>query len=240
MTRPFSLVGPGRAGRSLAGALESLGWSEHARFGRDDDPAGAARDVELCVIATPDAAIEEVAQRIDPGPAVVVHLSGATPVSVLSRFERHGGLHPLVALPEPARGASSLRSCWFGVGGDPQCAELAETLSGRWFSVADEHRPAYHAAATVAANHVTAILGQVERIAELIGAPAGPFLDLAQSSLDATRELGADAALTGPARRGDDATLDAHRQALRTSLPLDAVAYDALVELIISHLAGPA
>ena len=62
----FRVVGPGRAGGSLVAALTAAGWESAGLLGRADDPTAAAVGVDLLVLATPDAAIGEVAARVDP------------------------------------------------------------------------------------------------------------------------------------------------------------------------------
>ena len=78
----------------------------------------------------------------------------------------------------------------------------------------DEDRAAYHAAACIAANHVVALMGQVERVASEIGLDLDVFLGLSRAALADVEALGPSAALTGPAARGDTATLARHRAAL--------------------------
>ena len=69
------VIGAGRAGTSLARALEETGWEVVGLLGRDDPIEDAARDVDLLVIATPDARIAEVASQVRPLPdTVVAHL----------------------------------------------------------------------------------------------------------------------------------------------------------------------
>ena len=48
------IIGGGRAGGSVHGALVAAGWTSAGVLGRHDDPTGAARDVDLLVLATPD------------------------------------------------------------------------------------------------------------------------------------------------------------------------------------------
>ena len=91
---------------------------------------------------------------------------------------------------------------------------MVESLGGRLVEVADDDRAAYHAAACIAANHVVALLGQVERVAASVGLDLESFLPLTRAALDDVDALGAAAALTGPARRGDWATLSRHLDAL--------------------------
>ena len=51
------IIGPGRAGTSLAAALSARGWEFAGFLGRHDDLTNAARGVDVLVIATPDASI---------------------------------------------------------------------------------------------------------------------------------------------------------------------------------------
>lgn len=212
----FRTIGAGRAGRSLASALMAVGW-EHAGFlGRGDDLAGAATGVDLLVIATPDAAIGQVASAVAPHPdAVVCHLAGSIGLEVLAPHPRRAALHPLVSLPSAEIGAARLSAgAWFAVAGDPLVTGAVEALGGRWFTVADGDRAIYHAAAAVASNHLVALLGQVERLASSIGVPTDAYLELARATLDNAASIGPTAALTGPVARGDWATVRRHIEAL--------------------------
>ena len=102
----------------------------------------------------------------------------------------------------------------FAVAGAPVAREIVDCLGGRMVEVADDDRAAYHAAACIAANHVVALLGQVERVAASVGLDLESFLPLTRAAVDDVAALGAGAALTGPARRGDWATLSRHLDAL--------------------------
>jgi len=236
--RRFRIVGRGRAGGSLAAALTDVGWSELPALGRGDNVASAAAGVDLVVVAVPDAAIAEVSAAIEPAGStattVIAHLAGSLGLAVLEPHPRRAAVHPLVALPAPDVGARRLRDgAWFAVAGDPMAREIVEALGGRAIDLADEGRAAYHAAACVASNHLVALLGQVERLAEKANVPLEAYLDLVASTVDNVAELGPAAALTGPAARGDEATLSRHREVLGTLADADAerAAYDALVEL---------
>ena len=230
MTGVFTLVGGGRAGKSLGAAMVGIGWEWKETLGRGDDVADAAQDVDLVVVATPDKAIGDVAAAISPGPAVVLHLSGARGIDVLGGH-RAAGMHPLVAMSDPDTGAVALRDSWFAVAGDPLASQLAESLSGKWFEIDDGDRRLYHAAATIGSNHMVALLGQVERIAAEIGVPMEAFMPLVQSSLDGVTQLGAASALTGPASRGDEETLQGHQAALADRLPDELDGYNSMLEL---------
>lgn len=225
---PVRIVGPGRAGGALARALGRAGWPIADARHRGDDLADAAAAVGVVVIATPDDRIAEVARAIEPvAGTVVVHLAGSRGLDVLAPHHRRAGLHPLMALPDAELGARRLADGgWFAVAGDPIAEDMAASLGGRTFTVADVDRARYHATAVVASNHLVALLGQVERLARGAGVPMEPFLDLVRGTLANVEQLGAARALTGPAARGDTETIDRHLDAID---PSERELYRALV-----------
>lgn len=228
-SRRVRIVGPGRAGTSLARALgDAGGWDVLPLLGRGDDVAGAAEGSDLVVVATPDGEIASVARRIRPQDGTVVaHMSGSAGLDILAPHPRRASVHPLVALPNPEIGAERLRGGWFALAGDPLGREVVEALGGRAFTVDDADRVLYHAAAVIASNHLVALLGQVERLAASVGVPFEAYLDLVSATVDNVRELGPRAALTGPAARGDEATIRRHLEALPAD---ERDAYRALAE----------
>lgn len=190
----------------------------------------AAKDVDLLVLAVPDPAIAEVAASVAAvDGTVVAHLAGSLGLDVLAPHPRRAAIHPLVAMPSATVGARRLvEGAWFALAGDPLARRVVEDLGGRWFEVADDRRAAYHAAAVIASNHLVALLGQVERVAQLAGVPFEAYLDLVRATVDNVTELGPAEALTGPAARGDDETIQRHLD----SLPSDErEAYEVLVRL---------
>ncbi|MFM8302778.1 MAG: DUF2520 domain-containing protein [Actinomycetota bacterium] len=245
----FALAGPGRAGTSLALALAAAGWRAVGVNGRTVEspstrtaatrlgcaPREAAvlgRGAGLVVIATPDAAIDEVATGIAPGlepGALVLHCSGARGLDALDPIARRradvalGALHPLQTFAgvDP----NALAGAWAAVAGPPAVVELAQALGLRPFVLADDRRGAYHAAAAVAANHVVALLGQVARLADAAGVPAEAFWPLVRTAVANVEARGAAGALTGPVARGDHATVAAHLVAI------DPAEHDAYVAM---------
>jgi predicted short-subunit dehydrogenase-like oxidoreductase (DUF2520 family) len=210
------IIGPGRAGTSLAAALAAHGWDVVGFLGRHDDLSAAARGVDILVIATPDDAVASTAAAVAPeAGTTVLHLSGSLGLDVLAPHPRRAALHPLVPLPNAVVGATRLASgVTFAVSGDPVAGLLALSLDGRVVEVADADRAAYHAAACIAANHVVALLGQVERVAASAGLDLEAFLPLTRAAVDDVAALGPRRALTGPAVRGDWDTLSRHLDAL--------------------------
>ena len=259
-TRTCALVGPGRAGGALGTALVAAGWRVGRVAGRsaDADSVGAAatrfdaeatgagsvgRGVSLVVIATPDGVIGDVAAAVapslEPG-ALVLHLSGAVGVAALAPIVAArdvgdvGALHPLQTLPSAEVGAARLAGSWAAVAGSSRVHDLATELGLVPFAVDERHRAAYHAAASVASNHVVALLGQVESIAASAGAPFAAFEPLVRATVDNAFALGPQAALTGPVARGDVETVVRHLAAVDES---DHRAYKALAG-VAARMAG--
>jgi predicted short-subunit dehydrogenase-like oxidoreductase (DUF2520 family) len=249
----FALVGPGRAGTAVADALVAVRDRCVAVAGRALDApstraaarrfgapavrvADAGRDADLVVLATPDAALEAtaaaVAPRLRPG-SLVVHLSGARGVDALAPLAsvrpdvRVGALHPLQTFVEPTDTPAALVGAWAAVSGPPAVRRLAHHLGLRPVEVPDDQRARYHAAAVVASNHLVALLGQVERLAEEAGIPLAAFEPLVRATVDHVFELGPTAALTGPVARGDVATVSRHLAALHED---EHRAYQALAD----------
>jgi predicted short-subunit dehydrogenase-like oxidoreductase (DUF2520 family) len=223
------VVGRGRAGGSYADALASAGWQVELVGGRGVDHRDAAAGVDLVLLAVPDGAIAALAASIAPGEGVVAHVAGSLGLDVLAPHSRRGAIHPLASLPDRSVGAERLASgITFSIAGDPLVASLVADLGGRVVELPDDARVAYHAAATIASNHLVGLLGQVSRVAATVGLPLSAYLPLVAQTVDNVVALGPAAALTGPAARGDEATLARHRAALD---PGELPAYDALAEL---------
>ncbi|MCC6436536.1 MAG: DUF2520 domain-containing protein [Acidimicrobiales bacterium] len=224
------VIGPGRVGRSFMTVLAEQGWDVREPLGRGDDLRAAAHDVDLLLITTSDDAIRRVALTVEPVPTTVVaHCAGAQTLDPLQPHLRRASLHPLSSIPDPVVGAERLRrNCSFAVDGDPLVEQVVCQLGGRAFRVAPEDRVTYHAAAAIAANHLVALMGQVERVAAQAGLPLDAYLDLAEQTLANVRRLGPAAALTGPVARGDWATVARHLAALP---PEEAPAYRAMADL---------
>lgn len=245
-------MGPGRAGTAVALALAARGWRPVAVAGRTVDAvstravaarlgvpvvevAEAGHDADLVVVATPDPAIADtamaLASSLRPG-ALVIHLSGASTLHdldgvLLARTDVEvGSLHPLQSLPSGDAGRDRLAGSWCAIEGSERVERIALTLGMRPFRVDADDRVRYHAAACVASNHLVALLGQVERLATIAGAPFEAFLPLVRGTVENVAKLGPEAALTGPVARGDLETVGRHVDALP---PGERDTYRALV-----------
>jgi predicted short-subunit dehydrogenase-like oxidoreductase (DUF2520 family) len=227
------IVGQGRIGTALAGALRAAGVEVTGPAGRGEVPAGDA--ILLCV---PDAEIPSAAEAVAGAAPFVGHTSGATPLGALTPAggERFG-LHPLqtVASPDDAR----LSGAGCAIAGSTSQAlavarALAEALGMRPFEIDDESRPAYHAAASVASNFLVTLEAAAEEIAAAAGLGPGKaralLAPLVRRAVENWAEHGPERALTGPVARGDEATVAAQREAVAESSPHLLPLFDELLE----------
>ena len=209
------VVGVGRAGGSFADALGEAGWDVVEVHHGDAPGACAAGDHDMVLLCVPDPSVAPLAARLAVRSSVVVaHCAGSLGLDVLAPHPRVASVHPLVALADRASGSQRLRGAWFGIAGDPVVERLVAALGGRAVRVADEDRATYHAAAVVASNHLVALMGQVQRLAESVDVPLEAYLDLAVGALANVVATDPATALTGPVARGDWATVQRHLDAL--------------------------
>jgi len=210
------VIGSGRLGSAVAARLR-----ERVVAVGDEDP-------DVVVLCVPDTAIADVARGLAPGRAWVGHVSGATPLAALEPHERRFSLHPLQTFDRSGDPAQ-LDGAWAAVSGETEEAlavgrELAETLGLRPFELADADRTLYHAGAVFASNYLVTL----QRAAVRLGVPADGLVPLMQGTIDHGFEL------TGPIARGDWATVEAHKAAIRGEHPELEDLYETLAEATVA------
>lgn len=189
----------------------------------------AAADVVL--LAVRDDALPALVRSLGRAPwrraQVVLHLSGALTHRVLAPLRRAGvrvaSWHPLMAVSaDPQKAAAHFRGATFAIEGDAVAvragAALARALGGRPMRLPAAAKVRYHAGAVFASNYLVAMLAEAEALLVAAGIPRRrareAILPLALVSLENVWEAGPVAALTGPVRRGDAATVRRHLAAL--------------------------
>jgi predicted short-subunit dehydrogenase-like oxidoreductase (DUF2520 family) len=215
MVRSVNVIGRGRVGTAIAARLEERGVE-------------LREDAELTLLCVPDTAISDVARGLSPGQGWIGHVSGATPLSALDPHTRRFSLHPLQTFTL-ARGPEQLDGAWAAVTAETdeargQALELAGTLGLEPFELADAERPLYHAAAAMASNYLVTLHDAAASLFASAGAPAEALVPLMRRTIENGFEL------TGPIERGDWATVEAHRDAIREARPDLVPLYDVLAE----------
>jgi predicted short-subunit dehydrogenase-like oxidoreductase (DUF2520 family) len=109
-------------------------------------------------------------------------------------------------------------------------AVLAEALGMRPIEVAEPDRVAYHAAASIASNFLITLEAAAERVAASAGVERELLVPLVRATVENWAALGPERALTGPVARGDEATIDAQRDAIAQRAADLVPLFDALVD----------
>ena len=212
------VIGSGRVGSAVAARLSERGVAVRAGRTVEGDP-------QLVLLCVPDTAIAEVARGVSQGP-LVAHVSGATPLGALDPHVRRFSVHPLQTFTR-SRGAEQLDGAWAAVTAETDETRaaglwLAETLGLRPFELADSARTLYHAGAVFASNYVVTLHRAASLLFESVGAPPEALVPLMSRTIENDFEL------TGPISRGDWATVEAHRAAIRAAHPELEQLYETL------------
>jgi predicted short-subunit dehydrogenase-like oxidoreductase (DUF2520 family) len=264
MTETLSIVGAGRVGSALGRRMRELGWRIGAVVTRNESSArravrfigggspqqGLSRSIlaSTCIlIATPDAAIEEVADELARIGAeelrgqVVLHTSGALDSSALNAVRAcgaaAGSMHPLqtfngVTVP-PLEGKI------FAIEGDPMAVRTARKIA-RAFGAAPSpiearNKPLYHAAGALAAGHTLVVVEAAVQLLMSLGMKRREairaLLPMTKQVLQNYERLGPRAAWTGPLARGDYEVVAKHVKVLREHSMEYGNAYEALTRL---------
>ena len=237
------VVGPGRAGGSLAVAAHEAGHEVGVVARRADDQEVAGHlgvgtrlisdpmpEADLLVVAVRDDAIRHVARSLAahaiPVPRVV-HLSGLASRSALDPLLdaglATGSFHPLQTFPDWRTGSGSFGGAHAAITAGARLAEFLEELAGSLgchaFRIADEAKPLYHAAAASSANYVVAALAVAERLYAEAGVDYRAARPLVEQIVANAFDMGPVPALTGPIARGDTGTVRSQLQAVELHAP---------------------
>jgi predicted short-subunit dehydrogenase-like oxidoreductase (DUF2520 family) len=257
-------------GIPLASAFARAGWPVTAVASRDPrrraafrtqvpdakgfaEPAAVLDESDLIFLTVPDDAIAPIAAelRLYSGQALV-HTSGLLDASVLAPAMAAGtgagSFHPLVAFADTdaERAMEPLAGATIALDGDESVvallAELAEAIGARPVRLPPGSKPAYHAAAVLAAGGFTALLDAIAELGRGAGleeaAALAVYAPLIRQTLANAERLGIAAALTGPMVRGDEGTVRAHLEAMADLAPGATELYVAAARREISLAEG--
>lgn len=206
----------------------------------------------IILIAVPDSAVPQVMAQLSSYPdelpkRIVLHTSGALSSDVLAPLRSFGALagsiHPLQSFSGVAMPALDGRI--FAVEGDPGAIRVARSitraLGGQAFLLNPAAKPLYHAAASMSAGHVLAIVESAIQVFASLGMrrreALRALLPLTRQVLENEERLGTRAAWTGPLALGDYQVISSHQAALRAYPPEYFAAYQALNNLAARVLA---
>ena len=212
-----------------ASRAEGLAHAVNARqFGSDS--AALPPSVERVLICVPDDAIATVACVLVPWikecghDIIVAHTSGAHAAQVMHPVQEAGAqilsMHPLQTFTR-STSPTAFEGIQLTLEGDSKaCAygeALARCIGARPARIATEAKPLYHLTAVLASNGLVALLAVARHIWQEAGLDPDTVFRALQPLVETTWQNVQDhgtEALTGPAARGDAATIKTHLEAL--------------------------
>ncbi len=250
------LIGTGRVAFHLGHALIAAGHELVGIAGRNKDRTHALADdlrtsaftlnnalpaADVIVIAVSDHAIADVALNIPLSEAVVLHTSGASGLDLLLPHPDRAVLWPLISLSPGTPmafaemplviDANTVRAGYV-------VKELARSLSGQVSVLSHPQRELTHAAATISLNFPVHLLSRAQGLLEREGIDPSILVPSFVAMAQKVAAIGASAALTGPARRGDLGTIHHHLDRLTDDPELRA-AYARLSSMILRAYGHP-
>lgn len=263
----LNVIGAGRVGPVLARLWQEAGVlsvqgivarhpasaRQAAAFigsGRACDSLADLPSADLWLVAVPDTQIAAVATQLAAlphAPATAWHCSGFLPSSALAplaaRGWQVGSVHPALSFADREVALTQFAGTVCAVEGDARASAAMAAIGGRPFALAAQAKPLYHAAAVWASNFQPVLDAVAQGLWHQVGMPADLVAPLAQGfaqrAVDNVGRLGAQAALTGPAARGDLAVVQAETQAL-AALDGDLAAAYAALSALASRLSNAA
>lgn len=198
---------------------------------------------DLYIFAISDGAIQGVAEKLaeqlpKKGKFIFAHTSGATPQLVFKGLVKNYGIfYPLQTFSKDR--PADFSTIPFCIDGNlksvrTNLTKLAKTLSPTVSLITDEQRAVLHVAAVFVNNFTNALFGVGK---EIIDEHNIPFDLLTPLILETAKKIQKNAPLTmqtGPAKRGDQKTIQKH-QALLKNRPDLTTLYQKLSELIIQQ-----
>jgi predicted short-subunit dehydrogenase-like oxidoreductase (DUF2520 family) len=196
-------------------------------------PATTIDLADLTIVAVPDDVILPLATDMaeslcSAAGRAAVHLSGAQDRSALRPLAQQGSLrigvfHPLQTFRRGPEAVQNVADTYFGIDADAllrdQLMQLARDVHGHPFDLSGIDLALYHAAAVFAANYPITLLAEAITLAVEAGLDGDTarqgMTTLLAGAVNNLRDLAPADAITGPASRGDQGTIERHLEALK-------------------------
>lgn len=174
-------------------------------------------EADVFLVAVGDNAITEVAQQLKQVKGVVAHTSGAISINVLQAVERPGVFYPLQTFTKGMPVAlDTVPICLeANAAQDLEILQkLGKTLSSSVHHINSLQRRQLHLAAVFCSNFTNHLMYLTQQICEDKGVAYELLLPLIKETMHKLEVMGPFTAQTGPARRNDTDTMQAHLQQL--------------------------
>ena len=245
------LVGAGNMATALAVAMVKAGnvpvavWSRTAESAQMlADRVGTAwhcdidtlPQADVVIISIVDSALRQVATKVAAKypDAIILHTAGSIPMSALHECgaKKYGVLYPMQTVSKnnvvPLDDVTTfIEGCDEAVAA--QVEALARTISNKVVYATSEQRSYLHVAAVFACNFSNAVYNMAAELLEKHGLPFEAMLPLIDEAARKVHRMSPTQAQTGPARRGDENVMKAHKAMLDDEL---AAIYSLLSDYI--------
>ena len=246
----IAIVGAGNVAYTLCKVLKNKGINPYCVYVRD---ASAAEKMHLdlnvetvsdyekvlksdfLIIAVKDDAISEVAAHLVDYKGLVVHTSGTMSAELLNRSMRFGIFYPLQTISKECEiSFDDVPLLIYANSPDDveMLSRFAKQFSNKVVFCDDEQRKAMHLAAVYVSNFSTLMLGVGDKILRDNGLDLSIMRPLVNEMIKKSFEISPENALTGPARRGDMATIHEHEKLL-ANYPKELEIYKVLTDYIL-------
>lgn len=182
----------------------------------------------MIFFTVPDDKIGEVWEAAKPYAhgKIIAHCSGIHSSNIFSDIDRTGSMaysiHPLCAVSDRETSWQALGGVLFTIEGDERnisnIQNMFAQMGNRTCFISAENKIKYHAAASLASNHMTAVFFMAQKLFLECGFSMQQANEelyrLAKGNLENIHAQGCINSLTGPVERGDKNTVQKHMDAL--------------------------
>lgn len=220
-------------GRNVAGyyslTTESARWAaEFTNTTYYENLQQIISDCDILMFTVPDDKIAEVyheAKNYLSG-KIIAHCSGLHSSKIFSDVGTVNcsaySIHPLCAISSKEDSYKLLSDTLFTIEGDTThistIQQMFEEMGNRTCVISAENKGKYHAAASLASNHMTAVFYMAQKLFMECGfsekEAREELYGLAKGNLENILSQGCIASLTGPIERGDLSTVEKHLECL--------------------------
>lgn len=243
----YYLVGTGNMAAFLAMRMQAAGHICNGIYGRNKE---AARELarayytpllqdireihdgaDVCLLAVSDHAIEPVAKQLSLKTTVLLHHSGSIAIDALSGGSKHTGVAwPVYSILEKDLPVHRQFPCLWEANSDyarRAVQEIGMAISGIQYEATSAQRQWLHLTAVMGNNFTNYLLGICMEICRKQRLPFNLLQPILQQTLDRANLFDPREVQTGPAKRNDTGTMNAHLALLQDHPHWQAV-YTAL------------
>lgn len=194
------------------------------------------KEADLYIISVTDTAIKEVSSQIPFKNKLVVHTSGSVAITELNDKNRRGVFYPLQTFSKnKSVDFSEIPICLEAENEtDYQLVEkVGKSISEKTFKINSEQRKALHVAAVFSCNFVNHLYEIGNKICDENQVPFEILQPLIIETANKIKTLSPSEAQTGPAKRNDTQTINAHLNFLQDETQKEI--YKILTKSIIDN-----